>query len=291
MKKSFVYLIVAATVLFAGIAGVYFFNQEEPHKEQNAEETGPVVDQGDATATIGGQTDQESLAQEKIPAGQSRLNMRFLDVGTGTAVIPDFVEINLRGTGGKGLRSTKNDVADNGSLSVDLENGLYDITVRKAGYLPMSTFFDLKNNDLKVNFNLEPITEKEELSSQYITTLQRPDALVVVGYVVDDQSGKPLANVNVQPADKVAFAITDKNGFFQFHLPLPSVKESVAKRNKLYFQKEGYTTEVRSNFDIWPNGDMILQIRMRSGTGTHEEKILLGRNASISLLDKSNAKQ
>jgi hypothetical protein len=232
------------------------------------------------------QPNTAKVAQNSLPENHSRLQIRFLDVATGYALIPEVVEIQKRGAEASSiLRSKKNDIADNGTMEATLPNGTYDISVRKTGYLPMATFFELNNNDLKVNFNLEPFYPRSELSPQYLSSLHRTDALVVVGFVVDDVSGKPLSGVQVQPKDNIVSTRTDENGYFQFLLPLPDVKASIAKRNELLFQKSGFTTEVRKNFDMWPNGDMMLQIRMKKGGGIHEERILLARNASISLMN------
>jgi hypothetical protein len=292
-RNKIFYLIAAATAtLIIAWLIIRWQNPKDSqlsHEKSTQTESSTPNPESEILPSTAGQQAENETGQtnpaKPLPPDHSRLYIRFLDVSTGYAVNPDAVDIQKRGGQAEIFRSSAKDTDPYGALEVTVPNATYDITVRKTDYLPMSTYFELYNNDLKINFNLEPLVPQKELSSKYIESLHRSDALVVVGYIVDDNSAKPLTGVKIFQEDKSTQTSSDKNGFFQFHVALPRKSDSISKRNSLVFQKNGYSTEIRRNFDMWPNGDMILQIRMKKGGGTHEEKILLNRNASITPYD------
>ena len=102
--------------------------------------------------------------------------------------------------------------------------------------------------------------------------------------MVDDLTGLPMDKVIVYSGDEVAKAETNANGFFQLILPLPEDEKSIINRGKLLFEKNGYTTELRQNFDMWPNGDAIFQVRMKKGSGLHKVNIIQKREANRVIL-------
>ncbi|HPI28997.1 MAG TPA: hypothetical protein PLS26_00595 [Bacteroidales bacterium] len=223
-----------------------------------------------------------SRAQGHISASNI-LNLRFLDVSTGYFVIPDEVIITQRENKDFAMTITSEKIAENGTISISFMNGTYDINVNAPNYFSMSTFFQLTNDTLNVNFNLEPIAPLNELTDTYIQSLQAQDAVVITGVIVDEISGKPLNHVKVYLKDNTASAFSKENGYFVLSAPLPEKEAEIADRNILIFEKDDYITEIRKNFDMWPYGDAIIQIRMNKGTGTHEADIILSRQSVVTL--------
>ncbi|GEM_PF-1266520 len=277
MKKIGLFIALALTgvLAFAAIKWYNNNNKVEVKEEQKGESIQSTP------------TNEPAETSQSVSATQnsSGFNLRFLDEATGIAVVPETIEIRNK-NGGKTSQISKEQVAQNGTASIKLDNGFYDITVKAQGYEPMSSHFQLDNQMLDVNFNLVPLNPAKELSSKYIQSFHRKDAMVIVGFVADDATGKPIDNVSVYSKDKRAETVSKTNGFFQLILPLAENENVVEGRGTLLFAKGNYTTEVRENFDMWPNGDMILQIRMKKGTGNHTEDIINGREASISTLNK-----
>jgi len=228
------------------------------------------------------------VSSQNVQQGQSKLNLRFFDEATGCVVIPNNVEIKQRENSKISCNFSNKQIASNGTVLIPLANGIYDITVFASSYKPMTTYFDLNNQTLNVNFNLVPIVPIKELSSEYIQSLHQADAMVIVGFIVDDATGMPLDKVVIYSADKIANSLTKKNGFFQLILPLAENENAVENRGTLYFKKNNYTTEVRQKFDMWPSGDVILQIRMKKGVGLNKENIIQNRDVNRLLLDKTS---
>lgn len=274
MKKIglFIALAIAGALAFAAVR--WYTNNKAEVKDEGKEESTQTVPDGQSSQTEGTQTTQS-------PSG---FNLRFQDEGTGLAVVPDNIEVRGK-NGGKALQISKEQIAANGTASVKLDNGPYDITVKAPGYEPMSSSFQLNNQMLDVNFNLVPLNPAKELSSEYIQSFHRKDAIVIVGFIADNATGKPIENVEVRSADKKAKTFSKSNGFFQLTLPLAENENIVEERGTLFFEKASYTTEVRQNFDMWPNGDLILQVRMKKGTGLSKEDILPTRKANREILN------
>jgi len=122
---------------------------------------------GYGTKAVNSDINIEQNTQNTVQ-NQSELNLRFLDEATGYMVIPEYVEIKHRENEQLSHNNSRKQIAHNGTLTIKVANGVYDITVVAQGYAPMTTFFELNNQTLKVNFNLVPIKPPEELSSAYI---------------------------------------------------------------------------------------------------------------------------
>lgn len=223
---------------------------------------------------------------QNLTSKPSSFNIRFFDEGTGIKIIPENITIVQRGDVKINLRFNKKQISKNGTILIPIDNGTYDITVEAQGFKPMSSYFKLGNQSLKVNFNLVPIVPTKELSSNYIQPLHRPDAMIVVGFVVDDYSGNPLDSVLIYSEDKKAKTYSKKNGFYQLVLPLPESEKTAAARGTVYFKKKNYTTEVRQNFDIFPNGDIIIPMRLTKGTGVNRVEIIQKRIAERTVISK-----
>ncbi len=216
----------------------------------------------------------------------SKLKLRTFDVYTGTTVIPDGIDVIQRENKNIGYRFDKEDVSEYGTIVIALLNGTYDIVVRATGYQTMESYFTFHNDSLSVNFNLEPLQPLTVLGSNYLTTLHRRDAMVIVGFVVDDATGQPLENVQVFSEDKKATTESGKDGYFELILPLPANYNEIIDRGKLLFEKSGYKTELRYNFDMWPSGDLILQLRLQTGTGVNTDEVIKKRDASYIIIEE-----
>lgn len=229
---------------------------------------------------VSGTTNYNTLSSGVSEEKPSMLMLKFFDVGTGIAVLPVKVEIKSHQSDRRYGFSRK-DISESGVLNVPLEDDVYDVMVFADGYKPMSSFFSFEHNSLNVNFNLEPIQPTKQLTSLFIEQLHTKESIAIVGYVVDDDTGKPVEGVSVFSEDNKVKALSGKDGFFQLILPLPNDQSEIARRGILHFEKVGYTNEIRTNFDMWPNGDMILQIRFHRGSGNRSEEIIKTRTAAI----------
>ena len=112
---------------------------------------------------------------------------------------------------------------------------------------------------------LEPDAPPAELHPDTIAQLHRPDATVILGYVGDAATGRPLAGASVT-SEQGDVVETDDRGYFQIYLPCGSDLE----RGTLTFQKAGFQTQRRTGIELFPFGDWIYRIQMHPGEGVAE---------------------
>lgn len=217
---------------------------------------------------------------------ENELNLKFLDVATGYAIIPENIEISQKDDIKTKYKISNKKISQNGTISLTMRNGMYDVVVNAKGYKSLTTDLELNNQTLNVNLNLEPLALLDELTPTHIQTLHRTDAMVIIGFVADDFSGKPLGKVTIYTADKKVRTSSNENGFFQIIIPLPENNNAVENRGTLFFIKNNYVTEVRQKFDLYPKGDLGFKIRMKKGKGINKENIIEDREVTRITIDK-----
>ena len=109
---------------------------------------------------------------------------------------------------------------------------------------------------------LEPEQPPSELHPDTIAQLHRADATVILGYVADAVTDRPLAGVSVTSGHGDAVE-TDERGYFQIYLSC----ESDLDRGSLIFQKHGFQTQRRNNIELFPFGDWIYRLQLQRGEG------------------------
>ncbi len=224
-----------------------------------------------------------SFAQQGSNSG---FNFRFVDEVTGARVLPYEVIVKERNNRNLQYKIDAGKIAANGTVFLPMTNGVYDVTVSAVGYKRVATYFEVKDKKINVNFKMEPQSPPAEVSVDYLRSLRKADAMIITGYVMADELGLPLDSVLVYSADKAARTVTDKRGYFKLVLPLPVSEAQVEARNRVLFTRYGYTTEARQRFDMWPNGDAMLKIRLKRGIGVHTVDIVNKREPMRSVLDK-----
>jgi hypothetical protein len=224
-----------------------------------------------------------SFAQQGSKGG---FNFKFIDEVTGVRVLPYEVIVKEPNNRNQQYKIDAGKIAGNGTAFLPLTNGVYDVTVSAVGYKQVATYFEVQDKKINVNFKMEPQSPPAEVSVDYIRSLHKADAMVITGYVVADELGLPLDSVLVYSADKAARTVTDKRGYFKLVLPLPVSDAQVEARNKVLFARQGYTTEVRQRFDMWPNGDAMLKIRLTRGSGVHTVDIVKKREPMRAVINK-----
>lgn len=205
---------------------------------------------------------------------QSTFHFRFMDAATGVRVIPTTLTITPRVSKEKEIIIDKKDISANGEIEVQQKDGVYDIGVEAKGYKQIHTWFEVRQQKLKVNIKLDPEKPVSVLTHDFIGALHTKNAMVVTGFVVDDAAGKPLTGVMISTIDDEVNTYTDSNGYYLLRIPLANDREGITRRGTLLFEKSKYTTEIRQQFDMWGNGDMILPVRMQKGSGEHVVNIL-----------------
>jgi hypothetical protein len=195
--------------------------------------------------------------------------IRFLDSTTGYAVQPD--EVLILETDRRTLVSRSAVAAalrqQKGQLSLPLPPGAYEFKVRAKGYVASRATFVLDEHaPQRIDFHLDPLVAPPELASGRLQALHRAEATLVVGFVVDDETGQPLTGVDVRDVSGQARACTNARGFFELRLAVPLVANRIATTDVI-IEKHGYLSERRQYVELMPGGDWIYRIRLSPGEG------------------------
>jgi hypothetical protein len=191
--------------------------------------------------------------------------IRFVDSATGYAIQPE-VSVSSHNANGRERRVAASQVDAGGFAALRLERGRHTITASAPNYRPMSGELEVDGSEAyRIVFVLDPVVEPRELRADYIASLHRPDATVFVGFVIDEDSGKPVSEARVSSQPGGVETRTDERGYFQLHVPVPT--EANASPANLLFEKPGYRAEERQHLQLWPGGDWIYRISLSRGGG------------------------
>lgn len=200
--------------------------------------------------------------------GAPPVSVRFVDSATGYAVQPEQVRATRRDAGTERRWSGADLAGGRGALA--LEEGRHTLTVISPAHKPMVADFEMSSgNPYRIEFHLDPLIEPREVQPEYVASLHREEATVFVGFVVDDDSGLPLAGVLVRTEPSGAEARTDERGYFQIYVPVQTREEAGAFPAALTFTRAGYRAEERRYLELWSEGDWIYRIRLERGAGRH----------------------
>lgn len=206
--------------------------------------------------------------------GQSTFFFRFEDAQTGIRVIPERVVLTSRNGEKNGYILAGKQITDSGTTKLSVADGIYDIEVTAGGYKTMTTWFEMQGKELKVRFKLDSKQPDRRLAPDYLNKYRGKDIMIITGTLTDEETGLPLAGVKVTTTDKIATTTTDSMGHYLLQLPLAQNESELGKRGTLIFTKDGYTTEIKERFDMWPHGDLILPITMHKGIGTNRTNVI-----------------
>ena len=194
--------------------------------------------------------------------------MRFLDSATGCAIQPETVTTRSQQPGAVERRVPAWQINKAGRAALSLERGRHTLLAISPNHKPMSGVVEADENQPYVlQFLLDPLQEPRELQPDYIASLQRDDATLIQGFVVDDETRESLSGVRVTSAPSGAQAQTDGRGFFQFYIPVQSDTEAAIAPANLVFEKAGCRAQERQHLELWPKGDWTYRIQLAAGHG------------------------
>ncbi len=196
------------------------------------------------------------------------LAIRFIDSATGYGIQPESVATRAHRPEAMEERLAGPQLQKSGHLALALERGRHTLTAVARDHRPMSGEFELKEgNPLLIQFLLDPDVLPPELEPEYILSLHREDATLILGFVVDEDTGEPLNGVRVSSAPSGAATLTDGRGFFQVHIPVKNGPAAGKAAANLVFERPGHQTQERQFLELWPGGDWTYRIRLTAGKG------------------------
>ncbi len=176
---------------------------------------------------------------------------------------------------------------ENGHLQFKGNEGKYNVTISSAGHQSLSTYFTVKKaQSLNINVIMDRLNKTR-------VEYKKQDASIVEGYVVDFETGKPLANVEVGMPTEKLFSKTNQDGFFSIN---PTQFSAITKRSDKQIRSDfsfglvGYTTETIENLLLVPD-KIKFKIALKKGGGNTIEKyiqhVLDGTSHDVEMYEKS----
>ena len=195
---------------------------------------------------------------------QQTVNLRFRDAITGQALTPRVTIVNLRTSEPLAIPA----VSADGRLHLLLPPGEYAISASMQGYDTIGMTLRVADEPLPpYELYLDPLEPPKEVTTQFLQSLRRPGQMVAVGFVTDEQSGKPLEGVQVSVIGHDVSALTDSRGCFLLQFPVRDSTGVPQRYATLLLQKEGYSTLRLEQLEIWSEGDWIGRLSMTLGNG------------------------
>lgn len=157
-----------------------------------------------------------------------------------------------------------------GRLLFEGEEGKYNIQISANGHHSLSTYFIVKNGQsLNINIILDRVNKTKSEYMKY-------ESAVVEGYVVDFETGKPLADVDVELSNEKFFVRTNREGFFSVipnHFAAITKRGDKEIRSNVSFNMKGYTSKTIENLLLLPD-KIKLKIVLKKGSGNDTEKYI-----------------
>ena len=204
-----------------------------------------------------------SLLLASATAENATARIRFLDSETGYDLRPERVALAV---------DNNSPVETTGRSTVELPRGRYALDAALSGYRAFTDSLVVDMSGLQqIHLWLDPLEPAPELHPQRIRALRRANATVINGFVVDDESGKPLSTVRVScrsastertETTLEVEAWTDARGFFQLSAQCASPGDPEQTTATLVFAKTGYVTQANDHVELWPNGDWTCRVRL-----------------------------
>lgn len=192
------------------------------------------------------------------PASELRFEMR--DSVTGVTLDADSVQLRHAASGATASVAWTRSKA--GVQIARVAAARYALSATAGGYVSMSAEVEVDvKRGATVVFHLDPLVAPAASSDKALRSTHRPDAHVYAGYVVDADTGRPLAGARVMGEPKAADTFTDENGFFS--LPLPVGKDVAS----VVFEAPDKRTQRRVSPELFAGGDSLIRIRLASGHG------------------------
>ena len=177
-------------------------------------------------------------------ADTGSLQLSLRDVITGYAVV-GTVSFN-------GPQHLTVPTDENGNLSVTLQTGEYIFQASAQGYQSLTTHYGITSGvNLPGTMMLGSTSLPEDERPQQLSQQIRPGFTLLHGYLVESQTGKPIANVRVQLLDANVETETNVNGHYSLSVVTPKEpRPGVMATDTLVLEKSGYDKVIVENFGI-----------------------------------------
>jgi hypothetical protein len=189
----------------------------------------------------------------------NRFELKVFSSENGYAVVPDLIRITDFNDPGKSVNVQS---TEKSFFSVPFSAGTYLLSIGKEGYSTGQTYFSIGGSDIIYAVYLDPVNKDPLFNPDRIRKIQKENQCLLLGYVVDDETGEPLGSVVVKNDKNNITAQSNGNGYFEFYLPANCGIRSFVN---LTFNKLGYSAEEYEQFEIFSQTDFIFTVRLKRG--------------------------
>lgn len=218
-------------------------------------------------------------------ASSAAVDFEFADSATGYSLQPDEVVVHPNQDGSVSQENFGARTGADGHAKMQLQHGRHTISASLRSHHSVSGDVQIRENfPYRVHFLLDPLEKPRELQPDYIEARRRDDATLFQGFVVSDESGKPVGGVRIKSTPSGVTATTDDRGYYELHIPLSSAAN-------LVIEQAGYRTEERQFLELSPRGDWTYNFRLTRGSGTQtlDERTPLRRAVDQDPLEEPTA--
>lgn len=213
------------------------------------------------TGLVWGSWLSDSTAWAEEGGNEVGVDIRFVDSATGYSLQPELITAKPHREGEADQQFGRACTGADGRATIRLGKYRYTISASLATHHPVGGEVNLRDNfPYRLRFLLDPIEKPEELQPANIAARQRDDATLFQGFIVSEESGRPLAGVHVRSTPSGVQTTTDIRGYYQLYIPLQSPAN-------LIIEKPGYRSEQRDYLELSPRGDWTYNFRLEHGSG------------------------
>jgi len=219
-----------------------------------------------------------STAPTRSTTATAMLVFTFRDSARGTVIRPDAVLIDNQ--------MAFNTIDEAGRMTAAVTPGDHRVLVKARGYKDLDSrqtaLADQAPNNVIM---LDPEKEPDQLKPENLSKGMPADGTVIVGFVVDGDTGKPLPDAQAELIGKNVKVTSDQDGFFKLPVHMPDGKQMPDDpRGVVYTQRDfrvtklGYGFEERLNVLVESGAPKIYQIELLRGGGGNSADENAGRN-------------
>ncbi|MCX7924574.1 MAG: Ig-like domain repeat protein, partial [Fimbriimonadales bacterium] len=117
-------------------------------------------------------------------------------------------------------------------------------------------------------FYLDPLAPPMETDWRFLWAQRKPNQMIVVGFITDEQSGQPIEGVRVRVLNHDSETLTDSRGLFYLQFPIHDRTGKPQPYATIALEKAGYRTLLLEKVPLWSEGDWIYRLTMQAGAGT-----------------------
>lgn len=203
----------------------------------------------------------QKIVNAQNKSGSYKINFCFYDSENGYAVVPDEFIIYDRVNNNVIKSISKNQYKEDSKIFIALNTGQYRFDIIASGYSVFSSSINIGGHQRNLHkIFLDPLIKNLNLDSKRIQDKHRQGFTLVLGYIVDELSGKPLSGIEVTSSLTNSATYSDIRGYYEIYIP--SVGCETGEYGNIKFSKQGYPRKTYEYLELFSNDDVIMNVKL-----------------------------